>query len=127
MEESTLRSGTIRNLTKLTKAELTKLTKFFEEAKKNLANAYKCYEGTYNLRSNVKCPRYTAGETVLKKTFDLSDKDKGFCKKPGHMFGPCVVKKFLVPIHTHWKTLRTNALEFSSRINCRKCTLFLHI
>ena len=69
--------------------------KLFEEVKSNLAAAYKKHEKTYNLRSNVNCPRYVVGEKVLKKTFDLSDKGKGFCKKLAPKFEPCVVKKVL--------------------------------
>lgn len=69
--------------------------KLFEEVKTNLAAAYKRHERTYNLRSNTNCPRYAAGEKVLKKTFDLSNKGKGFCKKLAPKFEPCVVRKVL--------------------------------
>ncbi|XP_062703923.1 KRAB-A domain-containing protein 2-like [Aedes albopictus] len=69
--------------------------KLFEEVKANLLAAYKKHERTYNLRSNVSCPRYVAGVRVLKKTFDLSDKGKGFCKKLAPKFEPCVVRKVL--------------------------------
>lgn len=73
----------------------TKREELYEEVRKNLQNAYKRHEKSYNLRSNNSCPRYVAGETVLKKTFDLSDKAKGFCRKLAPKFGPCVIRKVL--------------------------------
>lgn len=72
----------------------TKRAELYEEVK-NLQNAYKRHEKSYNLRSNVSSPRYVAGEMVLKKTFDLSDKSKSFCKKLAPKYEPCVVKKVL--------------------------------
>lgn len=79
--------------------EITELSekrkKLFEEVKANLANAYKKHEKTYNLRSNTRCPTYVAGERVLKKTFQLSDKGKGFCQKLAPKYEPCVVRKVL--------------------------------
>ncbi|XP_055585110.1 uncharacterized protein LOC129737961 [Uranotaenia lowii] len=65
--------------------------KLFEEVRENLTAAYKRHEKTYNLRSNENCPRFIAGEKVLKKTFELSDKAKGFCRKLAPKFEPCVI------------------------------------
>ena len=49
----------------------------------------------YNLRSNPDCPTYEVGENVLKRTFDLSDKAKGFCAKLAPKFELAVVRKKL--------------------------------
>ncbi|KAL9699012.1 hypothetical protein quinque_002453 [Culex quinquefasciatus] len=69
--------------------------KLFEEIKKNLTAAYQRHAKTYNLRTNANCPKYTVGEKVLKQTFDLSDKGKGFCKKLAPKYEPAVVRKVL--------------------------------
>lgn len=47
------------------------------------------------MRSNTDCPTYTAGETVLKRTFDMSDKAKGFCAKLAPKYDLAVVRKIL--------------------------------
>lgn len=67
----------------------------FENIKAQLAKAYERHKRTYNLRSNKDCPTYTAGETVLKRTFDLSDKAKGFCAKLAPKYEPAVVRRLL--------------------------------
>lgn len=69
--------------------------KLFTEIRNNLSAAYKRHAKTYNLRSNPSCPSYVVGEKVLKQTFDLSDKGKGFCKKLAPKFEPAVVRKVL--------------------------------
>ncbi|KAL9699079.1 hypothetical protein quinque_002520 [Culex quinquefasciatus] len=69
--------------------------KLFEEIKTNLTAAYQRHAKTYNLRTNANCPKYTVGEKVLKQTFDLSDKGKGFCKKLAPKYEPAVVRKVL--------------------------------
>ncbi|KAL9707905.1 hypothetical protein quinque_011423 [Culex quinquefasciatus] len=69
--------------------------KLFEEIKKNLTAAYQRHAKTYNLRTNANCPKYTVGEKVLKQTFDLSDKGKGFCKKLAPKYEPAFVRKVL--------------------------------
>lgn len=69
--------------------------KLFEDVKVNLAAAYQRHAKQYNLRSSSNCPKYAVGEKVLKKTFDLSDKGAGFCKKLAPKYEPCVVKKVL--------------------------------
>ncbi|KAL9708175.1 hypothetical protein quinque_011693 [Culex quinquefasciatus] len=69
--------------------------KLFEDVKRNLAAAYQRHAKQYNLRSSSNCPKYAVGEKVLKKTFDLSDKGAGFCKKLAPKYEPCVVKKVL--------------------------------
>ncbi|KAL9694339.1 hypothetical protein quinque_013624 [Culex quinquefasciatus] len=69
--------------------------KLFEEIKKNLTAAYQRHAKTYNLRTNANCSKYTVGEKVLKQTFDLSDKGKGFCKKLAPKYEPAVVRKVL--------------------------------
>lgn len=69
--------------------------KLFDQIKANLSAAYKKHSKTYNLRSNPSCPTYTVGEKVLKQTFDLSDKGKGFCKKLAPKYEPALVRKVL--------------------------------
>ncbi|KAL9698894.1 hypothetical protein quinque_002335 [Culex quinquefasciatus] len=69
--------------------------KLFEDVKVNLAAAYQRHAKQYNLRSSSNFPKYAVGEKVLKKTFDLSDKGVGFCKKLAPKYEPCVVKKVL--------------------------------
>lgn len=69
--------------------------KLFDDIKANLTTAYQRHAKTYNLRSNASCPTYTIGERVLKQTFDLSDKGKGFCKKLAPKYEPAVVRKRL--------------------------------
>lgn len=69
--------------------------KLFEEIKENLKSAYRRHEKTYNLRSNPKCPTYSAGEEVLKQVFDLSDKGKGYCKKLAPKYEVARVRKVL--------------------------------
>lgn len=100
----------MRDFTKADQKDETEIAasrkKLFEEVKANLAAAYRRHERNYNLRSNASCPRYVAGERVLKKTFDLSDKGKGFCKKLAPKFEPCVIRKVL---GTHTYELEDNA------------------
>ncbi|XP_055603742.1 uncharacterized protein LOC129751973 [Uranotaenia lowii] len=67
--------------------------KLFEEIRKNLTKAYERHKKTYNLRSNSNCPVYSEGETVLKRTFDLSDKAKGFCSKLAPKFELAIATK----------------------------------
>lgn len=69
--------------------------KLFEQIKKNLTEAYKRHEKVYNLRSNAKCPSYVVGEQVLKQTFDLSNKDKSFCKKLAPKYELAKIRKIL--------------------------------
>ena len=69
--------------------------KLFEEVRSNLSAAYQRHAKTYNLRSNTQCASYAVGEKVLKQTFDLSDKGKGFCKKLAPKHEPAVVRKVL--------------------------------
>ncbi|XP_062556949.1 uncharacterized protein LOC134221780 [Armigeres subalbatus] len=69
--------------------------KLFEEIRTNLSAAYKRHAKAYNLRSNPSCPAYREGERVLKQTFELSDKGKGFCKKLAPKYEPAVVRKVL--------------------------------
>ncbi|XP_058827891.1 uncharacterized protein LOC131687820 [Topomyia yanbarensis] len=69
--------------------------KLFEEVRTNLTMAYQKHAKTYNLRSNAKCASYIVGEKVLKQTFDLSDKGKGFCKKLAPKYESAVVRKVL--------------------------------
>ena len=72
-----------------------KRQKLFEEIKDQLAKAYDRHKRQYNLRSNPDCPTYTTGETVLKRTFELSDKAKGFCAKLAPKYELAVVRKLL--------------------------------
>lgn len=67
--------------------------KLFADIKNQLAKAYERHKKTYNLRSNANCPTYTAGETVLKRNFELSDKAKGFSAKLAPKYEPAVVRK----------------------------------
>lgn len=69
--------------------------KLFQDIKANLASAYQRHAKTYNLRSNSNCATYVEGEKVLKRTFDLSDKGKGFCKKLAPKYEQAVVRKKL--------------------------------
>lgn len=69
--------------------------KLFEQIKQNLSAAYAKHSKTYNLRSNPNCPTYSVGENVLKQTFDLSDKGKGFCRKLAPKYEPAIVRKVL--------------------------------
>lgn len=69
--------------------------RLFEEVRINLSNAYKRHEKTYNLRANSGCQQYVPGEKILKKTFFLSDKGKGFSKKLAPKYEPCIVRKIL--------------------------------
>lgn len=64
-----------------------------KDVRNQLVKAYERHRKTYNLRSNACCPTYTAGETVLKKTFELSDKAKGFSAKLAPKYEPAVVRK----------------------------------
>lgn len=64
-----------------------------KDVKNQLFKAYERHRKTYNLRSNACCPTYTAGETVLKRTFELSDKAKGFSAKLAPKYEPAVVRK----------------------------------
>ncbi|XP_062541620.1 uncharacterized protein LOC134209645 [Armigeres subalbatus] len=72
-----------------------KRKQLFEEIKLNLKTAYAKHAKSYNLRSNAQCPAYKVGETVLKQTFDQSDKGKGFCKKLAPKYEPAKVRKIL--------------------------------
>lgn len=67
--------------------------KLFADIKNQLTKAYERHKKTYNLRSNTNCPTYTAGETVLKRNFELSDKAKGFSAKLAPKYEPAVVRK----------------------------------
>lgn len=69
--------------------------KLFADIKANLTAAYQRHAKTYNLRSNSNCPSFVVGERVLKQTFDLSDKGKGFCKKLAPKYEPAIVRKKL--------------------------------
>ena len=67
--------------------------KLFADIKLQLSKSYERHRKQYNLRSNASCPTYTAGETVLKRTFELSDKAKGFSAKLAPKYEPAVVRK----------------------------------
>ncbi|XP_055522902.1 uncharacterized protein K02A2.6-like [Wyeomyia smithii] len=69
--------------------------KLFEEISNQLTKAYERHKKQYNLRSNPDCPTYSIGETVLKRTFELSDKAKSFCAKLAPKFELAVVRKIL--------------------------------
>ena len=67
----------------------------YEQIRAELAKAYERHKRTYNLRSNPNCPTYSVGETVLKRTFPLSDKGKGFCAKLAPKYELAIVRKML--------------------------------
>lgn len=81
------------NITDNTAAE--KRQKLFDQIKVNLSTAYAKHAKTYNLRSNPNCPTYAVGEMLLKQTFELSNKGKGFCRKLAPKYEPAVVRKIL--------------------------------
>lgn len=70
-------------------------SKLFTEIKEQLSKAYERHKKAYNLRSNSDCPTYMQGETVLKRTFQLSDKSKKFCAKLAPKYELAVVRKIL--------------------------------
>lgn len=69
--------------------------KLYEQVRMNLKNAYTKQAKYYNLRSNVKAPKYQVGEKVLKKSTFLSDKGKDFCAKLAPKYTEAIVSKVL--------------------------------
>lgn len=62
-----------------------------EAVLKNLVKSHKASKQRYDLRSRP--IEYVVGETVWKRTFPLSDANKGFAAKLAPKFIKCIIKR----------------------------------